>query len=69
MQVDPTWDTVLYGYAFRQHWMWYNGYTVAGSSGKYYSFVIWKDYNCVAWHSVGDSDFIADSSASAPLKD
>ena len=36
-------DVVLYGYAFRDHWMWYNDYRVGD---KIYSFVIWKDYNC-----------------------
>ncbi len=58
---DPAWnvitvktvdtsDTVLYGYAFREHWMWYNGFRL---SGNVYSFVIWKDYNCQDWGTVG----------------
>lgn len=37
-------DTVVYGYAFRNHWMWYNGYTM--QDGFFVSFIIWKDYNC-----------------------
>jgi hypothetical protein len=37
-------DTVLYGYAFKDHWFWYNGYKM--NDGYYVSFIIWKDYNC-----------------------
>jgi hypothetical protein len=36
---------VLYGYAFRNHWFWFNGYPVPGADFSY-SFIIWKDYNC-----------------------
>jgi hypothetical protein len=39
-------------YAFRDHWMWFNGYSYIG---RIFSFVIWKDYNCVAWITVGNS--------------
>jgi hypothetical protein len=42
------------GYAFRDHWMWFNGYSYLGRT---FSFVIWKDYNCVAWISIDDSTF------------
>lgn len=42
-------DTVLYGYAFRDHWMWYNG--VMLDSGYFMAFIIWKDYNCINWYS------------------
>lgn len=28
-------------------------------SSKYFSFIIWKDYNCAAWQTIGNSDFIA----------
>lgn len=43
-------DTVVYGYAFRDHWMWYNGFK--RNDDKYTSFVIWKDYNCLGnWFS------------------
>lgn len=59
---DPAWnvftiktiasiDAILYGYAFRNHWMWYNGYIVQGTI---LDFVIWKDYNCHTWMVVGD---------------
>lgn len=51
-----TYDTVLYGYAFNNHWMWYSNYTsVPGTyiTGGYISFVIWKDYNCQGWKTVG----------------
>lgn len=37
-------DSVLYGYAFRDHWFWYNGYKT--TDGTQYAFIIWKDYNC-----------------------
>lgn len=40
-------DTVVYGYAFRDHWMWYNGYQM--DDGYYVGFIIWKDYNCAGW--------------------
>ena len=47
-------DAVLYGYAFRDHWMWYNNYP----NGEYIlGFVIWKDYNCDRWLSLGDSSY------------
>jgi hypothetical protein len=49
---DPTVDSIVVGYAFRDHWMWFNGYSY---QGRTFSFIIWKDYNCVAWISVGDS--------------
>lgn len=39
-------DVVLYGYAFKNHWMWHNGWTSSQISGQTFSFVIWKDYNC-----------------------
>ena len=32
---------VLYGYAFRNHWAWYNHY-----KDGIYSFIVWKDYHC-----------------------
>jgi hypothetical protein len=47
-----TLDAVVVGYAFRDHWMWFNGYSYLGRT---FSFIIWKDYNCIAWISVGDS--------------
>jgi hypothetical protein len=43
-------DSVLYGYAFRDHWMWYNGFLM--NDGYYVSFIIWKDYNCNGWASI-----------------
>lgn len=58
-QTDPTWDTIVYGYAYKYQWMWYNGYTVGPSPTKFYSFIVWKDYNCKTWHSIGNSNFTA----------
>jgi hypothetical protein len=46
-------DSVVYGYAFRDHWMWYNGYLM--DDGKYVSFIIWKDYNCNGWASINSN--------------
>jgi hypothetical protein len=46
-------DSVLYGYAFRDHWMWYNGLLV--DDGQCVSFIIWKDYNCVGWITYNDN--------------
>jgi hypothetical protein len=43
-------DSVVYGYAFRDHWMWYNGFLM--NDGYYVSFIIWKDYNCNGWTSI-----------------
>lgn len=42
-------DTVLYGYGFRDHWMWDNTYKV--KDGQAVGFIIWKDYNCINWVS------------------
>jgi hypothetical protein len=62
---DPSWnvvgldtvassDAVLYGYAFNSHWIWINNYA---SSGFVFGFVIWKDYKCGGYQTVGDSLF------------
>lgn len=45
---------VVYGYAFNNHWLWYNKYLVvqnpqSPTSYIYFSFIIWKDYNCDTW--------------------
>jgi hypothetical protein len=46
-------DAVVYGYSYKDHWYWFNGYRF----GPWYiSFVIWKDYNCHGWQKIGDSD-------------
>ena len=45
-------DVVLYGYAFRSRWMWFNGYINPQIEGKSFSFVIWKDYNCHTWGGI-----------------
>lgn len=40
-------NSVVYGFAHNNHWMWVNGY------GPYdHSFVLWKDYNCYTWVSL-----------------
>lgn len=57
VQIDTTTpdynDVVLYGYAFRDHWMWYNGYIDPSIEGFSFSFVIWKDYNCQGFKTIG----------------
>jgi hypothetical protein len=49
---DSTLDAVVVGYAFRDHWMWFNGYTY---QTRTFSFIIWKDYNCVTWISADNT--------------
>jgi hypothetical protein len=53
---DPTVDAIVVAYAFRDHWMWYNGYNYIGRT---FSFVIWKDYSCVTWNTVDNSVLIS----------
>jgi hypothetical protein len=53
---DSTPDAVVVAYAFRDHWMWFNGYSYIGRT---FSFIIWKDYNCVAWITADNSVFIS----------
>lgn len=57
-QWDPAWnvflnyidhqgedsDTVVYGYAYRKHWLWING--IKMNDNYHVGIVIWKDYNC-----------------------
>lgn len=38
-------DVILYGYAFKNHWLWFNGYADPAITDTTFSFVIWKDYN------------------------
>lgn len=46
-QVHPNLDTIMYGYGFRKHWIWINGYKT--SDGTTFGIVVWKDYNCHGW--------------------
>lgn len=61
---DPAWnvmifnlhynvDAVVYGYAFRNHWLWFNGVPHPENSSLFMSYIIWKDYNCFNWIKVG----------------
>jgi hypothetical protein len=76
-QFDPAWnvvvaynadttanfDTIFYGYGFKDHWLWYNGYKM--NDGKYVTFIIWKDYNCQTYISYkGYAQSITNSFAS-----
>lgn len=49
----PNSDSVVYGYAFREHWMWFNGFRM--DDGRYCSFIIWKDYNCDKWYTLNNN--------------
>jgi hypothetical protein len=55
-------DSVVYGYAFRDHWMWYNGFLM--NDGNYVSFIIWKDYNCIISSTI-DSNSLASNLANS----
>jgi hypothetical protein len=50
--LDPSVDAIFYGYSFNGHWMWFNDYAY---QGRYFSFVIWKDYNCKVWNTIDNS--------------
>ena len=61
---DPAWnvvliltikvrDSILYGYAFRNQWMWYNGVPNT-ASGHCVTLIVWKDYNCKDWKNIAD---------------
>jgi hypothetical protein len=50
-------DSVVYGYAFRDHWMWYNGFLM--DDGYYVTFIIWKDYNCITWSTINSNSLIS----------
>jgi len=47
-------DTVVYGYAFKSHWLWRNNVRFSSAvvplfvhpNGKNIGLIIWKDYNC-----------------------
>lgn len=45
-------DAVLYGYAFKNHWLWINGVAIPGEDVSVLSYVIWKDYNCHGWRTI-----------------
>lgn len=51
-------QNVVYGYAFREHWVWINKMRMMGSGSDYsaYSVILWKDFNCHTWvtHSSWD---------------
>jgi hypothetical protein len=54
-------DSVLYGYAYREHWFWSNGHRI--SNDGYITFIIWKDYNCLKWTSYNSYGFFSDSTS------
>lgn len=54
--LDSTNDAIVFGYAFNKHWLWFNNYLSSNIS-----YIIWKDYNCFSWVSIG-------ASTASPLK-
>lgn len=50
----PFFEVVLYGYAFRDHWMWINAVMIP-SGDRALAYIIWKDYNCHTWKTVGEA--------------
>ena len=48
-------DSILYGYAFRNQSMWYNGVpqNLFGSS-MIITLIVWKDYNCQDWKNIAN---------------
>ena len=46
-------ESILYGYAFRSQWMWYNGVpNTVLPSNTIITLIVWKDYNCQTWANV-----------------
>lgn len=45
-------DSIVYGYAFRDHWFWLNNY-----GSDHLCYVIWKDYNCGQWVTFNHNGF------------
>lgn len=39
-------DTILYGYAYKDQWMWFNGIPHPTTSTLDLCIIVWKDYNC-----------------------
>ena len=61
---DPAWNvmvsispssanTILYGYAFNNQWMWINGVSVP-STPRFCAYLIWKDCNCNQWKKMSE---------------
>jgi hypothetical protein len=58
-------DAVLYGYAFNVHWLWINNYV---SGGYVFSFVIWKDFKCGGYKTVGSTGIVTKTLDETPWK-
>jgi hypothetical protein len=56
IQNSANYDNVVYGYAFRDHWLWVNG---LNNEGVYYGIILWKDYNCNTYTSLAHEGFVA----------
>jgi hypothetical protein len=64
---------VVYGYAYNGHWLWYNKFKVVqpsptSKSYMFYSFIIWKDYNCDTWVTHSFYDTITTSTKKDAIK-
>jgi hypothetical protein len=65
VQTSARADTVVDGYAFRNHWLWRNGLF---KGNQYYSIIIWKDYNCQSWKTLNqDTSLFATPSSFAAI--
>lgn len=49
---DPSVTPTFFGYSFKGHWMWTNGYKY---QNRNFSIVIWKDNKCKVWNTVDNS--------------
>lgn len=49
----PQYDTILYGYAFNNQWMWFNGVPASNFPTQVFTLIVWKDYNCKVWKDIG----------------
>lgn len=58
---DPAWnvafvmsqseyEVILYGYAYNNQWMWFNGVPNTVWITDIVTLIVWKDYNCQAWY-------------------
>lgn len=53
LMTSSVFDSIFYGYAFRDQWMWYNGVPFASQSyNSAATLIVWKDYNCHTWKNI-----------------
>lgn len=63
-------DSILYGYAFRYQWMWYNGIpTYMLTEPDAVTLIVWKDYNCKGWNYIAQDPTGFDTSQVSDITD